>query len=45
MPTRQEAHAQARALTLAKGLDFYDVDDPASAAAQSYEEYDEDEDE
>lgn len=40
--TRQEAHGRARALTLEAGNDFYDVDDPASVAAQLFDEDDDD---
>jgi hypothetical protein len=32
LPSRREAHAQTRALTIEKGLAFYDVDDPGSLA-------------
>jgi hypothetical protein len=40
--TRQEAHGRTRALTLAAGNDFYDVDDPGSAMAQLFDEHDDD---
>jgi hypothetical protein len=36
LPTRQEAHATACASAIEKGLDFYEVDDPASVAQSMY---------
>jgi hypothetical protein len=36
LPTRLEAHATACASAIEKGLDFYEVDDPASVAQSLY---------